>query len=239
MTQYRCPRCGNFLNENATFCSHCGTQISLQQQPLKSKSNTWLYVLIGVLMAACLGVGIWIFVKGDKENVPQPSKTEAKATVDASETNGDSPSATKGDAESLTDAKAKSDAEDSGEKTTAAPSQAKGKSSAKGVYMGLWGRIGDSDQAEFEMNGTTGTYSYTRQGQNSGKRTLRLVSYDERSGRCIIDAFAAGNKIGTFDGTFFEVSETDDEGVEHFGQSYNGKFISTNGAQLDFMLYFD
>ena len=209
MTQYRCSRCGNFLNGNATFCPHCGTPISsMQPQEPKAKSGAWLYVLIGVLLAACLGVGVWLLLDNNKkDNVVQPSKTEAKATVSTSDTD--------------------------------ASSDETGKSSSAGVYMGMWGRIGDSDQAEFEMNGTTGTYSYTRQGQNSGKRTLRLMSYDVASGRCIIDAFAAGKKIGTFDGIFTEMDETDDEGEHHYGQSYNGKFKSTNGAQLDFMLYFD
>ena len=230
MTQYRCPRCGNVLSGNVTYCPHCGTQISnMQQFQPKAKSNTLLYVLIGVLMAACLGVGIWLLLSSDKEKVNQPSKTEAKVSTD--------------DDGLTAKAKAKADVEKetSADETTqqTSSSTAKGTSSASGVYMGMWGRIGDSDQAEFEMNGTTGSYSYTRQGQNSGKRTLRLVSYDVASGRCIIDAFAAGKKIGTFDGIFTEMDETDDEGEHHYGQSYDGKFKSTNGTQLDFMLYFD
>ncbi len=236
MTQYRCSRCGNFLNGNATFCPHCGTPISsMQPQEPKAKSGAWLYVLIGVLLAACLGVGVWLLLDNNKkDNVVQPSKTEAKATVSTSDTDASSDEKAKKE----DDVKAKSDAASSTGEQSSAPTQT-GKSSSAGVYMGMWGRIGDSDQAEFEMNGTTGTYSYTRQGQNSGKRTLRLMSYDVASGRCIIDAFAAGKKIGTFDGIFTEMDETDDEGEHHYGQSYNGKFKSTNGAQLDFMLYFD
>ncbi|MBR4387758.1 MAG: hypothetical protein IKT00_01065 [Prevotella sp.] len=231
MTQYRCPRCGNSFTGNAMFCPHCGTQISnTQPQAPQKKNNTFLYVLIGLLMAACLGLGLWLFLSDGKDSPKQPSKIEAKAQMTQEETAEESPSTTKEET--------KADVE---EKTPQQPTQAQEqrKSSSNGVYMGMWGRIGDSDQAEFEMNGTTGTYSYVRQGQNSGKRSLRLVSYNEQSGRCIIDAFAAGKKIGTFDGTFREISETDDEGEEHYGQSYNGKFKSTNGAQLDFMLYFD
>ena len=242
MNTYRCPRCGNVLTGNAAFCPHCGTRIGVANPVAgDKKSNAWLYVLISLLLAACLGVGSWLLFS-DKEGAKQPSKgepltVEAKAKAQAQERTADEAASKTGE---MADAASADNVpgQTSSSQQTAAPSR-QPQSSEAGVYMGLWGQIGDSNDVEFEMNGQTGFYSYNRNGQASGRRTLRLVSYDPLSGRCIIDAFAQGKNIGKFDGTFTEIDEGDDEGAHHYGQSYTGKFISTNGAKLDFMLYFD
>ena len=202
--------------------------------------NTWIYVLIGVLLAACLGVGAWLLLS-NRDGANQPAKgvpitAEAKAQAQAKE-RGAGVADDKAGEQTTTATAESAEGQASSQPQASAPSQHR--SSGAGVYMGLWGQIGDSNDVQFEMNGTTGFYSYKRNGQDSGRRTLRLVSYDPLSGRCIIDAFAAGKKIGQFDGTFTEMDEVDDEGEHHYGQSYNGKFKSTNGAKLDFMLYFD
>ena len=226
MTYFTCNKCGAQIPETATFCPRCGipvqcpvqqtvqrpVQSPAQLQPAqKPKSNAALYVIIGVLLAACLGLAAWLFLFNDKDNkTDTPTASVSETTVK----------------EATTTLEKELEAE-----TEAVPSQ--------GVYMGLWGQIGDSNDVDFEMNGTTGYYSYRRNGQDSGRRTLKLVSYDKQSGRCIIEAFAQGKSIGRFDGTFSEIDVEDDSGEHHYGQSYGGKFISTNGTVLDFSLYYD
>ncbi len=115
----------------------------------------------------------------------------------------------------------------------------KAKEKPEEVRMSLWGNIGDSEEVDFEMEGTTGYYSYRRKGQDSGQRTLQLSSYDKSTGKCIIDAYYNGNYIGKFDGIFNEIDVTDDEGEHHYGQSYGGKFISVKNIEIDFYLYAD
>ena len=222
MPYFTCNKCGTQIPDTATFCPRCGMpmQRPVQQPVEKPKSNAALYVLIGVLLAACLGLAAWIFLFSEKDN-----KTET-STAAISETK----------AENLVKDEATPQKQDLEAETEAVSSKA---SDSKGVHMGLWGQIGDSNDVDFEMNGTTGYYSYRRNGQDSGRRTLRLVSYDKQSGRCVIEAFSQGKSIGKFDGTFSEIDVEDDEGEHHFGQSYGGKFISTNGAVLDFSLYYD
>ncbi len=105
--------------------------------------------------------------------------------------------------------------------------------------MSLWGTIGDSGDVDFEMEGTTGYYSYSRKGSESGRRTLKLESYDEKSGRCILGAYYQGEYIGKFDGIFNNIDNVDDEGEHHYGQSYQGKFLSVKGVEIDFYLYAD
>ena len=183
-----------------------------------------LYAIIGVLVAACLGLAAWLFLFNDKD------KTAEATPVTVTETKAEQKD------EARKETTADTSEKDMEAQTEAVPSNA---SDSKGVYMGLWGQIGDSNDVDFEMNGTTGYYSYNRQGQGSGRRTLRLLSYDKRTGHCVIEAFSNGKSIGRFDGTFNEVDVEDDQGEHHYGQSYGGKFISTNGTVLDFSMYAD
>lgn len=226
MTYSTCNRCGAQIPETSTFCPRCGAPVQRVAPAAENpKSNVALYAIIGVLLAACLGLAAWIFLFNDKD-----SKTAETSPAAVSETK----------AEQIDEVREETTADinekDLEAQTEAVPEKA---SDSKGVYMSLWGQIGDSNDVDFEMNGTTGYYSYKRQGQDSGRRTLRLISYDKRTGHCVIEAFSNGKSIGKFDGTFNEVDVEDDEGEHHYGQSYGGKFTSTNGTVLDFSMYVD
>ena len=107
---------------------------------------------------------------------------------------------------------------------------ASAKGSASKVYIGVWGNIG-SNQADLEVNGTTGWYYLN--GNENAKRKLVLQSYNKSTGRVVLKAYYKGKFIGTFSGTFREW------GGEHPGQTYNGKFKSVDGGALSFSLYCD
>lgn len=117
--------------------------------------------------------------------------------------------------------------------------QAEPQAEPQEVHMSLWGTIGDSEYVDFEMNGTTGYYSYKRKGADSGRRTLKLNSFDEATGRCLIDAYYNGNYIGQFNGIFDLIDAVDDEGNHHYGQTYDGKFVSVKNIEIEFSLYAD
>ena len=222
MTYSTCNRCGAQIPETSTFCPRCGAPVQRVVPAEKPKSNVALYAIIGVLLAACIGLAAWLFLFNDKGDSNATVAEKESAAVAVKEEIASSKAESKAEEQS---------AEKEVEKTTP--------SSSDGVYMGLWGQIGDSENVDFEMNGTTGYYSYERNGQNSGRRTLKLVSYDNRTGRCVIEAFSNGKSIGKFDGQFNEIDVEDDEGEHHYGQSYAGKFTSTNGTVLDFSMYAD
>lgn len=120
------------------------------------------------------------------------------------------------------------------EPTRALPAQAD-----EGVFMSLWGNIGDGGDVDFEMDGHSGWYAYSRQGQRADRRELTLNSYDPATGKCLIDAFLNGSYIGTFDGTFDETHLVSDNGAEHTFSSYRGHFRSVKGVNIDFNLYAD
>ena len=109
------------------------------------------------------------------------------------------------------------------------------------VYMGMWGGVGGTGFL-FDMDGITGSYipyDIAEAKEYGARRQLKLVSYDPKSGRCVINAFLKGKYIGQFDGEFFDSEEEDDEGHTHAFQSYNGIFKSVKGAKLDFHFHFD
>lgn len=107
------------------------------------------------------------------------------------------------------------------------------------VYMSLWGSIGDSEEVDFEMNGTTGWYSYTRNGVKGPKRTLKLKSFDNLSRRCLIDAYLDGKYIGNFNGIFISDEVDMGDGDTKVIQTYDGVFNSVKGLKIDFYLYID
>ncbi len=112
-------------------------------------------------------------------------------------------------------------------------------SSTPEVYMSLWGSIGDSEEVDFEMDGTTGWYSYTRKGVKGPKRTLKLKSFDNLSRRCIIDAYLDGKYIGNFNGIFISDEVDMGDGDTKAIQTYDGVFNSVKGLKIDFYLYID
>ncbi|MBR2147270.1 MAG: zinc ribbon domain-containing protein [Muribaculaceae bacterium] len=54
MALIKCSECGQMVSDKASVCPKCGNPINVAptggyQQPNDKKSNTWLYVLTGVL----------------------------------------------------------------------------------------------------------------------------------------------------------------------------------------------
>lgn len=108
------------------------------------------------------------------------------------------------------------------------------------VYMGMWGKVGGTGFL-FDMDGTTGSYipyDMADAKEYGARRQLKLVSYDDDSGKCVINAYLEGKYIGQFSGVFVEDKIESDEG-DFFVQSYNGVFTSVKGARLDFTFYYD
>ncbi len=105
------------------------------------------------------------------------------------------------------------------------------------VYMSVWGYVGGTT-FNFDMNGTKGSYIpfNMAEGKEYGARQqLKLVSYNRKSGVCIINAYLKGAYIGQFKGVFEETNPTGENVV----QTYNGTFTSSKGAKLKFSFHFD
>ena len=109
------------------------------------------------------------------------------------------------------------------------------------VYMGVWGGVGGTGFL-FDMNGTTGSYipyDMAEAKEYGERRQLKLVSYDPKSGLCIINAYLKGKYIGQFKGIFEEAEVEMDGGGSHSYQAYSGVFTSEKGAKLNFNFHYD
>lgn len=108
-----------------------------------------------------------------------------------------------------------------------------------GVRFTFYGQIGNSESAEMVMNGNSGHYSYTVNGKPSGSRTLKFVSYNRKSKRLVLNAYANGKYIGKFDGRFDMGKAYHPEYGYIDAGSFYGKFISVKGIRISFYLYID
>lgn len=132
------------------------------------------------------------------------------------------------------------------EETEEAPSQlaseaSKERNQLHPVYMGVWGVVGGTG-VNFDMDGTTGSYipyDIAEAKEYGARRQLKLVSYDPKSGSCVINAYLNGKYIGQFDGIFEEYEGKTDDGGDYFMQAYNGIFKSVKGDKLKFNFHFD
>lgn len=94
MSLIKCPACGNMVSDQATNCPICGCPVGRPNYPQynpynsnygtnaapvkEGKSNTWLYVIIALLVAALLACGAYFLLnrqKADKapDNVNPPT----------------------------------------------------------------------------------------------------------------------------------------------------------------------
>jgi len=85
------------------------------------------------------------------------------------------------------------------------------------VHMQYGGQIAGSE-VYFQMNGSSGYYTVTG---NSTTRTLKLQSYNPRTGRCVIKVYYKGKYSGTLSGTYHPGDYRDDY--------YQGTFQSPRG----------
>lgn len=100
--------------------------------------------------------------------------------------------------------------------------------SKQSVKMKLTGVIGG--MAVFEMNGNEGWYRMTYNGADPVKRKLKLVSFDQTNGKCVINAYLNGKHIGFFDGIVIPLGNA----VTY--QQYKGIFYNVKGSKVDFDL---
>lgn len=173
-------------------------------------------------------------------------KEEAKnpASTPATEVNGKSQQ-TISDSKDAADAAAPADTLVT-EEAEEAPSQLasetpKERNQLHPVYMGVWGVVGGTG-VNFDMDGTTGSYipyDFAEAKEYGARRQLKLVSYDPKSGSCVINAYLNGKYIGQFDGIFEEYEGKTDDGGDYFMQTYNGIFKSVKGDKLKFNFHFD
>ncbi len=109
------------------------------------------------------------------------------------------------------------------------------------VYMGVWGYVGGTTFL-FDMNGLTGSYipyDMAEAKEYGQRRQLKLISYDPKSGACVINAYLNDSYIGQFKGTFVEEEVEKDDGDSYGYQYYHGVFISVKGDELKFSFHFD
>jgi hypothetical protein len=100
--------------------------------------------------------------------------------------------------------------------------------SKRSIKMNFTGVIGG--KAVFEMNGNEGWYRMTYKGADPVRRTLKLVSFDQTNGKCVINAYLNGKHIGYFDGKVFPL------GNAAAYQRYKGIFYNVKGTKVDFDL---
>ncbi len=93
----KCPICQAEISDGAQFCPKCGTKISQDnwqqtpqpaqenvrvvytQTPQQSSSNSALYAIVGFLVAAVIGLGIWMFVRSSGDKKEQPTQIAQSA----------------------------------------------------------------------------------------------------------------------------------------------------------------
>ena len=100
--------------------------------------------------------------------------------------------------------------------------------SKQSLKMKFTGIIGG--KAVFEMNGNEGWYRMTYNGADPVRRTLKLVSFDQTNGKCVINAYLNGKHIGFFDGMVSPLGNA----VTY--QRYKGIFYNVKGSKVDFDL---
>lgn len=212
-----------------------------QQYPVKNQPSstlntrqTVLYVLLGLLLGSLCVAG-WAVYSG-KIDLGKSTFAKSKAAGTDNETTTEVPVGNHSDQDSTTESTPEDEPvkviEETLDSVEATPKQPE-------VYMSLWGSIGDSEEVDFEMRGTSGWYIYKRNGTTGPKRTLKLKSFNTKTRRCLIDAYLNGKYIGCFEGKFIDDVIDLDDGEQKVVQVYDGVFKSVNGAKIDFYLYYD
>ena len=100
----KCPKCNSELSDQALFCPKCCVKIdntppqspnyndnerfAYAPQSQRSSSNGVLYGVLGFLVAAVIGLGIWLFVKStsDKEQGQPVQVAQSTAQTSTSQT---------------------------------------------------------------------------------------------------------------------------------------------------------
>ena len=101
------------------------------------------------------------------------------------------------------------------------------------VEISLWS-LGPEFSGDIDVKGQIGCYK-----NGADKYSLRVVSYEKGSGRCVLEAYLRGKTIGKFIGNYSTDSFVDDEGYDYYVASYNGTFHYTDGRQKKFQFFVD
>ena len=193
----------------------------------------FLLALISIFLTSC---------DSKKETSDSASENAVETQAPATKADAVADLSTEADQEGITEEPASEEAtveeeeeitKESLENTPAKPS------SQNAVYMGMWGYCGGTNFL-FDMDGAEGHYRPWDGSKEYGEtRQLKLVSYNPKSGKCVINAYLKKKYIGQFDGIFEEAENEDDEGGTHYFQAYNGIFKSVNGSKLEFHFHYD
>ena len=191
------------------------------------KSNAPLYVIIGILSAMLLGGGAFLLTQ---------SKTEVKGNtqvIDVTDKSADSQAA---EEVALEKTALKSETP-AAEATSVRQVPQSNNDGTLHTYM--IGTIGDGRVDYFTVDNSVGSYSYVSNGVQSGKRGLATESYDPKTGRLILRAYAGNKYIGTFNGIYHHYTEYSTDGASNTSDSYEGSFHGYQGAVIPFSLYSD
>ena len=91
------------------------------------------------------------------------------------------------------------------------------------LSFNLHGQIGDSNEAEMTIDGSTGEFSYPVGGKPV-RRKLEIEEYNENSGKLIVKEYAKDNSyVGIFEGTYID-------------GCYKGTFTNFKGVSIPFNL---
>ena len=91
------------------------------------------------------------------------------------------------------------------------------------LSFNLHGQIGDSNEAEMTIDGSTGEFSYPV-GRKPVRRKLEIEEYNENSGKLIVKEYAKDNSyVGVFEGTYID-------------GCYKGTFTNFKGVSIPFNL---
>lgn len=113
-------------------------------------------------------------------------------------------------------------ASEGGEKVETAEETTKATKEVIPVYFNLSGVIGDAYDASMQMNGRSGSVSFTADGRYQYMQ-LRLVSNDS-AGNLVVQSYYNGKRIATYRGRYT-------------GGSYSGTARIWNGVKVSFNLY--
>ena len=60
-----CNHCGALIEDNARFCTSCGTPLEQSVQQVSHKTNWWIYI-VGVIFILLIGLSCFIYFTKEK-----------------------------------------------------------------------------------------------------------------------------------------------------------------------------
>lgn len=174
-----------------------------------SIGKIWPYILALVLLLGIIGYMIFgpsLETKEKQEVVPTEEVSTSNAETEKTEEVKTADPISAPEEEVVND--------ESSEQSEAAPAT---------LSFNLHGQIGDSNEAEMTIDGSTGEFSYPVGGKPV-RRKLEIEEYNENSGKLIVKEYAKDNSyVGVFEGTYID-------------GCYKGTFTNILGVSIPFNL---